>query len=172
MGGHMIAFDSQLLIGIAIQLFNTAVLAALLSWILYKPVKKFLHARKDRISQSLSEAERKLKDAYDTKSLYDEKFGGIESERKEILTASRVRAHEIEEQIINEAKMEAEAIKDRAIREMEMERKRYEEELRKQIIEISTIIAERYVEEKMDERTGARLLNEALDELGGSVWLD
>ena len=172
MGGHMIAFDQQLLIGIAIQLFNTAFLAFILSRILYKPVKKFLHARKDRISQSLNDAKEALKNAYDTKSMYDEKFEGIDSERKDILASARTRASEIENQIINEAKLEAEAIKDRAIREMAMERERTEEELRRQIIEVSTIIAERYVAEKMDERTGARLLNDVLDELGGSVWPD
>jgi len=155
----------------AIQLINTAILAFVLSKILYKPVKKFLHARRERISQSLTDAKEALDNAYTTKASYEEKFEGIESERKEILAATRTRASEIEGQIISEAKAEAAAIKERATREMAMERKKAEEELRKQIIEISTIIAERYVAEKMDERTGNRLLNNALDELGDSAWL-
>jgi len=167
----MLAFDAQLLIGMAIQLINTGILAFALSKILYKPVKKFLHARQERISQSLKDAKDALKNAYETKSSYEEKFEGIEEERKEILIAARARASEIEEQIISDAKLEAQSIKDRAVREMAMERKKSEEELRTQIIEISTIIAERYVQEKMDERTGSRLLNDALDELGGSAWL-
>ena len=171
MGTYMLAFDSQLLINMGIQLLNTCILAFALSKILYKPVKKFLHARKDRISQSLKDAKEALDNAYETKSLYEEKFEGIESERKEILTAARIRASEIEDKIINDAKLEAEAIKDRAVREMAMEREKSEEELRRQIIEISAMIAERYVEEKMDERTGARLLDDALLELGGSAWL-
>ena len=171
MDTHMLAFDLNLLTNIAIQLVNTAILAFALSKILYKPVKKFLHARRERISQSLTDAREALDNAYTTKASYEEKFEGIEAERKEILTVARTRAAEIEEQIINEAKVEADAIKERATREMAMERKKAEEELRKQIIEISTIIAERYVAEKMDERTGNRLLNDALDELGDSAWL-
>ena len=167
----MLAFDLNLLTNMAIQLINTAILAFVLSKILYKPVKKFLHARRERISQSLTDAKEALDNAYTTKASYEEKFEGIESERKEILAATRTRASEIEGQIISEAKAEAAAIKERATREMAMERKKAEEELRKQIIEISTIIAERYVAEKMDERTGNRLLNNALDELGDSAWL-
>ena len=172
MGTHMLAFDLNLLTDMAFQLVNTIVLAIILSKVLYKPVKKFLHTRRERISQSLTDAKEALDNAYATKSSYEEKFEGIESERKEILTAARTRATEIEEQIINEAKAEADAIKERATREMAMERKKAEEELRKQIIEVSTIIAERYVAEKMDAGTGNRLLNEALDELGDSAWLN
>lgn len=163
---YMLAFDVHLLRGMALQLINTGILAFALHKILHKPVKKFLHERRDRISKSLADAKDALDNAYLTKSSYEEKFEGAEAERKEILNAARVRASEIEEQIINEAKEEAAAIKDRVIREMAMERKKSEEELRKQIIEISAIIAERYVEEKMDASTGNRLLNEALDELG------
>ena len=172
MDTHMLAFDLNLFTNMAIQLINTAILAFVLSKILYKPVKKFLHARRERISQNLTDAKEALDNAYITKALYEEKFECIESERKEILTAARVRAAEIEEQIINEANAESDAIKARATREMAMERKKVEEELRKQIIEISTIIAERYVSEKMDAGTGNRLLNEALDELGDSAWLN
>jgi len=168
----MLAFDLNLLTNMGIQLINTIILAFALSKILYKPVKKFLHARRDRISQSLTDAKEALDNAYITKASYEEKFEGIESERKEILAATRTRASEIEGQIISEAKAEADAIKERAAREMAMERKKAEEELRKQIIEISTIIAERYVSEKMDESTGNRLLNDALDELGDSAWLN
>jgi len=162
----MLAFDVHLLTGMAIQLLNTVVLALLLSWILYKPVKKFLHERRDRISKNLADAKEALDSAHLTKSSYEEKFEGAEAERKEILTAARIRAAEIEEQIVSEAKAEAVAMKEKAAREIAMERKKSEEELRKQIIEISTIIAERYVGEKMDASTGNRLLNEALDELG------
>lgn len=172
MDTHMLAFDLNLLTNMGIQLINTIILAFALSKILYKPVKKFLHARRDRISQSLTDAKEALDNAYITKASYEEKFEGIESERKEILAATRTRASEIEGQIISEAKAEADAIKERAAREMAMERKKAEEELRKQIIEISTIIAERYVSEKMDESTGNRLLNDALDELGDSAWLN
>ena len=172
MDTHMLAFDLNLLTNMALQLINTAILAFALNKILYKPVKKFLHARRERVSQSLADAKEALDSAYKKKSSYEEKFEGIESERKEILTTARTRAFEIEEQIINEAKARADAIKERATREMVMERKKAEEELRKQIIEISTIIASRYVAEKMDTSTGNRLLNDAIDELGDSAWLN
>jgi len=168
----MLLFDSQLLVGIALQLINTCILAFALSKILYSPVKKFLHERKSRISQNLDDAREALKNAEEAKLLYDEKFAGIDAERKEILMAARARAAEIEERMINEAKLEAENIKDRAQREMAMERENSLEELRRQIIEISTIIAERYVEEKMDERTGKKLLDEAINDLGDSAWLN
>ena len=171
MGTHVLAFDLALLQDAAIQLINTGILAFVLSKVLYKPVKKFLHERKERVSQSLESAKSALESAYETKADYEEKFADIESARKEILAAAHTRASEIEDKIINDAKLEAQIIKDRAAHEMAMEKEKAAEDIRTQIIEISSIIAERYVAEKMDERTGVRLLNDALDELGGSAWL-
>ena len=170
--GRILAFDLQLVLQMGVQLLNACILAIVLSKVLYNPVKKFLHERKERISNNLTEAKEALENAEDTKLFYEERRAGIEAERKEIIDAARKRALELEERIVNEARKEATALVERTRREMAKAKEDSQEELRKHIVEISTIIAERYVQEKMDEQTGNRLLDEAIDGLGDSAWLN
>ena len=170
--GRILQFDAQLVKQMAVQLINACILAFALSKILYNPVKNFLHARKERISQNIKEAKEALEHAEDTKLFYEEKKDGIDFERKEIIDAAKKRALELEERIIGEARKEAAAIIERTQREMAKAKEDSREEIRKYIVEISAIIAERYVQEKMDERTGNRLLDEAIDGLGDSAWLN
>lgn len=170
--GRILAFDSQLLLQMAIQLLNAAFLAFVLSKILYNPVKKFLKARKEKISMSLSEAREALEHAEDTKLFYEEQIADIEARKREVLDSARKRAAELEERIISEAKKEAQALVERTRREMAKAKEDSQEELRRNIVEISAMIAERYIQERMDEQTGNRLLDEAIDGLGDSTWLN
>jgi len=156
----------------AIQLLNAAFLAFVLSKILYNPVKKFLRARKEKISQRLFEAQEALDHAEDTKLFYEEQIADIEARKRDAMDAARKRAHELEELIINDARREAQALIDRTKREMAKVKEDSQEELRRNIVEISAIIAERYIKERMDEQTGNRLLDEAIDGLGDSTWLN
>jgi len=156
----------------AVQLLNACILAFALSKILYNPVKQFLQTRKEKISHNLAEARDALEHAEDTKNFYTEKLAGIESERKEIIDSARKRALELEDRIISEARKEAHDLVERTRLEMEKAKEDSHDELKKQIVEISALIAERYVAEKMDEQTGNRLLDEAIHGLGDTTWLN
>lgn len=169
---RMMGFDTQMLIQMAIQFINTAVLCFALGKILYNPVKQFLHARNERIGGHISDAEQLLNNAEMLKEWYDEKMKAADFDRSEIIAEAQKRAEAVEKQIIDEAKAEAEAIKARAMNEIEMEKENSLNEMKKQIIDISTMIAERYVREKMDAQTSIKLLDEAIDDLGDATWLN
>ena len=49
--GRVFALDSQTLIGIAIQLINAVILAVVLGFMLYNPVKDFMRKRKQSESR-------------------------------------------------------------------------------------------------------------------------
>ena len=49
--GRVFALDSQTLISVGIQLLNGIILAVALGYILYKPLKKFMQARSDKIRE-------------------------------------------------------------------------------------------------------------------------
>jgi F-type H+-transporting ATPase subunit b len=165
-------FDFYLIQQMVVQLFNAALLAFVLSKVLYNPVKKFLHQRKETIRSSIAEAQAALEQAEDTRTFYEERRSGIEAERKEIIDSARKRAAELEDKILGDARKEAQALIERTQREIEKAKEDSQTELRRQIVEISTIIAERYVMEKMDEQTGNRLLDEAVVGLGDTTWLN
>ena len=165
-------FDAQTVFSWAIQLINTGVLVYLLSKILYEPVTNFLDKRTKRIQDTITNAETSLAEAQKMKSLYEEKLKGVEAERVQILEATNKRAKEVESEIIATARTEALNIKTRATTDIELEKEKAFNDMKAQIIDISSILAQKYVVENIDEKTQNKLLDEVISDLGDATWLN
>ena len=61
--GRILGFDKTLLISLGIQWINIALLTAVLIFILYKPVKKFMADRSERIRGDIASARQNSEDA-------------------------------------------------------------------------------------------------------------
>jgi len=57
------------------------------------------------------------------------------------------------------------------MKDIEREQERARDEVKKQIIEISSLMASRFVSANMDDSTQKKLLNEAIADLGDAKWL-
>jgi F-type H+-transporting ATPase subunit b len=55
--GRVFGLDTQTLISIGIQLLNAIILALALTFILYKPVKRFLQKRTEMIQKKIDDSE-------------------------------------------------------------------------------------------------------------------
>ena len=168
--GRVFGLDQQALISIGIQLFNAALLAAVLSYVLYKPVRKFLRSRTERISALLGRAEGEMAKAGELKAQYEQKLEGIEEERAAILEAAHRLAAEKGRRILSDAQKDAAETRERALADTRIERERAQEEIRLQIIEVASIMAEKYVAQAMDAETQDRLFAETMAELEGAAW--
>ncbi len=166
----MIYFGAEFLDGIVYYIINVAIIAGALSYFLYEPVKKFMHERQERIKKQINDAENIEKEAIQLKSEYEEKLSKINVERTEILEDARKRATKMEAEIIAEAKEEAMKIKKRAMLDIEREEERARDDMRTQIIELSTSMASRYVEVNIDDETQNKLLDEVISDLGEVKW--
>jgi F-type H+-transporting ATPase subunit b len=162
--------NQQFLIQLAWQLFNTAILCFILTKLLYKPVKKFLADRKEKIANEIDTAQEKLKEAEALKLEYSAKLKEIDNEKTEILSAARSRAKLNEQQIIDEAKKEAQSIKDRAALDIKRAEEKAKDEIMKQIIEVSSLMASRYIKASMTEEEQNRLVDEVISDLGEVKW--
>ena len=163
-------FDLAMISGIVVSFINLAIIIAILSWLLYKPVLKFLNDRRERIRGELEQAEENLKASEETKAQYNAKLEGIKAERDEILDYARKTAGERESEIIVSANKEAGLILERARREIEQEREKAKDEIKGQIIQVSAMMAERLMGNQMDDEARDRLLNQAITELGDAQW--
>ena len=170
--GRMFALDSQMVISIVIQLFNVAVLAAFLSFILYKPVTKFMRKRTENIRHEIEKAAEAMAKALEIKENYERKIRIIEHERSEILEAAHRLAAEKSSQIMEETKRETEAAWIRANEEIERDRERANESFRLHVIEVSTVLAEKFITKVIDPETQNRLFDETMAELEHAVWPD
>ncbi len=166
----LIRFDSTLVANLIFQWINTAIMILILGKLLYNPMKKFLADRRESIAKNISDAETAAKEANVLKAEYELKLKDIAAERAEILENARKIAKDTELEIISEAKKEAEVIRNRAALDIEREQEKAKESMKAEIIEISTLIATKYVTEAIDESTQNRLFDEVIESLGDTSW--
>ncbi|MGN1318385.1 MAG: F0F1 ATP synthase subunit B [Lachnospirales bacterium] len=170
MDGYVIILNQQTLIQIGIQILNTAVLCAILSWLLYKPVTKFLNARKEKIANQIDTAEQKLADADKLKSEYEAKLKNIEEEKRSILDKARAAANKNSQEIISEAKSEAENIRNRAALDIQREQEKAKDEIKNQIVEISSLISGKFISANMTDEEKNKLIDDTISDLEGVEW--
>jgi len=164
--------DFQTLAGIGIQLFNAAVLATALTYIMYKPVRNFLGKRTTRIAEQIKHAEGEMEKVEETKALYEEKLEDIKRERLEILEAARKLGVEKRTEMLNIAKTEADNIRERAKTEVQVEQDRVREVMKLYTIEASSAMAGKILTFTIDKDTQDKLFAETIAELEEVSWLN
>lgn len=170
MDNFILTLDKQLLYSIIIELISTGILFLVLSKILYKPVTEFLQKRKDRIANDLMQASDKLTTAETLRASYEVKLEGIEKEKATILEDSRETAKAMANKIIEEAKVDAEQIKNRATLEIEREKEKAKNDVKVQIIEVSSLIASKFISEKIKDNEQDKLVDQVISDLGEIKW--
>ena len=168
--GRMFGLDQQTFVQMVILIINVAVLALILSKLLYEPILKVLNDRKARILDEVESAEKNKADALQLKADYEQAIKGIEQEKYDILDAARKQATEMREQQIAEARNEAEAVKARARKDVEMEQERAKSEMKQAVISASSAIAAKFLARNIDADTHEQLFNETMAELEEIAW--
>jgi F-type H+-transporting ATPase subunit b len=170
--GAILSLDKDLLIRIGIQLINVSILTAVLVYVLYKPVKKYLADRKQRIKDDLEESLKIRDEAMELKDKYEKLLSGIEEEREEILRQTHKMAMERSDQLLFNTRREVEVLHSRSKAEMELERKNIADEMKRQIIEISHLMAGRLISVSMDREKQDELIEQALADLDNGMAPD
>ena len=167
---RMFALDLQMFISVGIMLFNTSILAALLYFLLYKPVRNFLRKREERIKSQIDQAELDMTTANALRTQYEENMVNIDHERQELLEAAHKTALEKSRSLLQAGKQEAASIRGRALADIERDREKAEEALKLYIIDLASAMAEKIVAHSMDRETQERLFRETLAELEDVTW--
>jgi len=169
---RLFGLDTQTFIQVAANLVNVAILAVILVLLLYKPVRKFLRKRTDKIQGQLSQAADEMASAAELKLDYEQKVEQAAREREIILDEARKLGAETSQRLIAEAKKEADAIKARATASVELEWNRARSDMKSAIIEVSSLMAEKFVTLAINKETHDRLFDETMADLEGMTWRD
>lgn len=168
--GRLFGLDFQTFISVLLQLLNGIILAVGLGYILYNPVKEFMRKRAEDIQNKLDKSEQTMDKANRLIQEYEAKIRDIEQERMEILEAARHKAADEAKTIIEEAKKEAQELKKRSLESIEDDKKRLFEETRIHIIELSSLLAGKYIAQNIDQDTHTKLFEEALEKMESAQW--
>ena len=168
----MFSLEGQTFIDMALPLLSFALVAALLTYLLYKPVKKMLDSRAERVASELNDATADRLAADELKLSYEKLVRDIELERAAVMEEARKIAKDRQNQILDDAKAEAKEIKERALREIAVEKERIRGSVFEAIVDISATMAERLISAKIDKTSHDRLFSEAMEELEATAFRD
>jgi F-type H+-transporting ATPase subunit b len=167
---RVFALDQQTLIQIGIQILNGIILAVALGLILYNPVRKYMANRTNSIQTKIDNSETMMTKAQELIAEYEFKLANIDKEYEKVLEDGRMKAAAEEKIIIEEARQEAERIKKDALESGSIERERVRLETRPYIIELATLMAEKYLTDSIDKEAQEKLYDEVLSELEDARW--
>ncbi|MCL2368735.1 MAG: ATP synthase F0 subunit B [Oscillospiraceae bacterium] len=168
--GRVFGLDAQMLFTIVFQLINASVLAAVLTYLLYKPVRKFLQKRNDKIKSQLDRAEGDMTQATALKAQYEQNLDNIDQERMEILETAHKQAMEKSRNVIQDGRKEADVLRERALQSIQREQEQLQDALKCHIIDISSAMAGKIVAHVIDPQIQDRLFAETLKELEETPW--
>lgn len=141
-----------------------------LSYLLFNPARDFLKKRQDKIKNDLDTAAADKADARKLKEDYNAKIQNINAEAEEILAQARQKALDNEAKIIAEAKEEAARILSRANAQVELERKAAADDMKKEMIALASLMAEKAVAGAVDAKVQDTMVESTLKEIGEDTW--
>ena len=170
MDARLFNLDPQLLHDAVLLAIAIFVLFTLLSYLLFNPARDLLKKREERVKDNIDSAEKAKADADALRADYENKLREINKEADEILSAARKKALESEAKIVDNAKEEAAAIIARAQKQAELEMKKAEDDIKKEIIAVASMIAGKVVSENIDLNIQDSLIEDTLKEIGDQTW--
>ena len=163
--------DAQLLFDTVLLAVAVFFLFLLMSYLLFNPARKLLKDRQDRIANDIDAAKEDKESAAALKAEYESKLKDIDKEAEQILAEARQKALKNEAKIVDEAKAEASRIIKRAQEEAELEKKHAMDDMKQEMIQIASLMAQKVVAASIDTNIQDTLVEETLNEMGESTWL-
>ena len=162
--------DPQLLHDAVLLAIAVFVMFLFLSYMLFNPAREMLKKRQDKVKDEIDSAEKSKEDAAKLKEEYENRLREIHKEEDPILGAARKKALDNEAKIIEDAKAEAANIIARANKQAELEMKKAQDEIKKEIISVAALVAEKVVSDKIDIEIQDSLIDDTLKEIGEKTW--
>lgn len=162
--------DPQLIHDAVLLAIAIFVMFTLLSYLLFNPVRDMLKKRQDKIQDDIDTAKKDKEDAAALKQDYDARIRDIEKEAEAILSDARKKALKNEAKILEEAKEEAAHMLARANAQIELERKKAADDMKKEMIQVASLMAQKVVAGSMDREIQDSLVEETLKEIGDQTW--
>ncbi|QEH61273.1 F0F1 ATP synthase subunit B [Spiroplasma chinense] len=147
------------------HVLSTIVIIIFLSKLVYKPFKKVVAERRRKINELLDDASSKQALANKDKKDAAKILVKAREESKEIVLNAKAEADDLKFDIIDNAKSEAQNIQDHAKMAIEFERNEAKENIRKEVIDLAFIAAEKLVETNVDKKTNEKLIQEFLESI-------
>lgn len=147
------------------QILNFLVLLAILAKFAYKPLLKAMDDRRNRIINDLDSAEQTRLDAEALKEQYAEQLAGARQEATEIVNKANQIAQNLHDELVEQARVEQEALLANAKERIEQEKQQALLDIRSEVIKLSTLIAGKIVNQKLNSANDQKLVADIADDV-------
>ncbi len=151
---------------ILISLLNLLILFLLFKKFLFGPVNKMLAKRQSEIDERYDAADEAKRMAEEDRLLWDEKIGTVKAESDEIIKKAQDSAKRQGETIVTKAKEQADGIIRQAETQAQLEMKKAEEGIKKEIVEVSTALANKLLEREINVEDHRDLIDSFIEKIG------
>lgn len=151
---------------IVVSLLNLVILFLIVKKFLYKPIKKALKDREEKLEEKYTEADERLENAKITEQELNEKLSDAENMAAQIVNEATVNAEKRKTEITAEAQAEAENIVRLAHAEAELEKKKAQSEIKTQIVDVSLALSEKLIEREIKEEDHHDLIDSFISQIG------
>ena len=162
MGGNPIQFDYT----VVATVLSFLLLVWLLSKYAWGPLMKMMEERRTNIENMLSQAENERKQADQIKREYQEEMRKARQEAQEVIAKATKVSEARSAEILTAAQEEAEKIKKSALVDIERERDRAIADVKSQVADLSVLVAEKIIRQKLDMKGQGKLVEQFIQEVG------
>ncbi len=149
-----------------VSLANLVLLFLLIKKFLYKPVKNMLENRQKTIEGDYDAAREAKEQALADKQAYEAQLQDAKQEANRVIQNAVELATDREREILAEAKAKAEGIRREAENDAALERKKAEDGIRQEIVEVSSLLTEKLLERELSEEDHRRFVDSFVESLG------
>jgi F-type H+-transporting ATPase subunit b len=131
----------------------------------FGPIQKLIDERRDRIREALDEADKARQEARELRELTHKEREEAKAERERILDESRRQGQAQFEQARAQADEDLKRRLEENKREIEAENRRLAEQIRRDVVELTLLAAEKVTGKSLDADDQRRLIDETIDEV-------
>jgi len=162
LGGNPIQFDYT----VVATVLSFLLLVYLLSKYAWKPLMTMMEERRTNIESMLAQAENERQQAEKIKREYQEEMRKARQEAQDVIAKATKVSEGRAKEILDASHVEAEKIKKSALADIERERDRAIAEVKAQVADLSVLVAEKIIRQKLDMKGQGQLIEQFIQEVG------
>ncbi len=153
-------------VDVLIHIVNILVLYVLLRALVYKPVRKFMQARTERIEKQLTDAKAAEQKAAEEKASYDQLLAQADDQVQQRIREGNQRAGESASEILESASKQAEELLREAKEKAKTERKEAVAALEPEIAGMAVSLAEQILQREISEEDNRQVIDTFFEKVG------
>ena len=151
---------------ILISLANLVILFLIIKKFLFKPVKKMLAERKAALDQQYAAAEQAERKALADRDAWEQKLKNADAEANAVMQEATAKAQKRGDRIVSDAREKADGIVRQAQAAAELERKKAEDGMKREIVDVSAVLTEKMLGREINTQDHRAMIDSFIEGLG------